>query len=162
LVAENLKKNYDEVLKDLHARRSDLTRQLSDLDQLIASINKILIPEFSATQSPTLPFPNPTLKSISNSTRYSHMSVRWAILWLLNDAPEPMSTAEITEALKSGGIQTQATNFTNNVSAVLSSMKGTREELDIDMLDGKWRINQKGKDVWGHIVSNRLNNQKIP
>jgi len=62
-----------------------------------------------------------------------------------------MTTAEIAESLKAGGIETRATDFANNVSAVLStSMKGNHGEVK-QLSDGKWELTESGKSAIDHI-----------
>jgi hypothetical protein len=60
-------------------------------------------------------------------------------------------TAEIAEALIAAGIQTKATNFANNVSAVLSAtMKEQHAEVR-QLPDGKWELTESGKSAIEHI-----------
>jgi hypothetical protein len=118
---------------------------------------QIRLKEVQATQANLLKRIDPDNSSqqttSSRSQKYARMSVRWAILDLLNESPGGMSTAEITEALKAGGIQTEATNFSNNVSAVLSStMKTSKSEVE-SLPDGKWKLTPKGEGAIAHIHS---------
>ena len=46
-------------------------------------------------------------------------------------------------------MRTSASNFKNNVSAVLSSMKSQRNEADVQ--DGKWVITESGRRAIEHI-----------
>ena len=158
MISEELKKNYEEVLTDLHTRRSEQARVLAEIDQTIASIAKLIQPEMAPSSSEALPFPPPVARmSPMHQSRFGDMSVRWGILWLLNEASLPMSVGEIAEALRAGGVITKATNFSNNVSAVLSDMKAVRREVEVDSSDGRWRISTNGRSVWSHISTHRLN-----
>lgn len=67
------------------------------------------------------------------------------------DSEKPMSTAEIAERLKAGGVQTKAANFANNVSAVLSTtMKEQHKEVQ-QLPDGTWELTDNGESAIEHI-----------
>src|SRR5208283_5039521 len=123
---------------------SDLQARVRDFNTSIATVNKSLDADTST------PSKLPLATSRPPNSKYANMSVRWAILDLLNDS-EPMTTAEIAEALKAEGVQTRAANFANNVSAVLStSMK--EQHSDVRQLhDGKWELTESGRSAIEHI-----------
>src|SRR5689334_4211290 len=129
---EELKSNYEAVLKDLFAQRAahqraigERQRIIAELDQTIAGISKSyqLIaasdPHIGASAQNALP-PPVAVRPPPTNQRFATISVRWGILYLL-DENDGLSTAEITNALRSGGIRSKASNFANNVSAVLSN-----------------------------------------
>jgi hypothetical protein len=158
MVSDNLRPSYEAVLRDLHTERNDvhrdvaaLQRKLKELDYNISSLSRRLglvatFPSFSTPQ-------NPLQSSISDAQKYATASTRWAILLELNKSAIPMSVQEIADALLKGGIRTRATNFNNNVSAVLSDMKTKNNEVDVT--DGKWFLTDIGKSAADHI-SNKL------
>jgi hypothetical protein len=143
-MADELKSLYGPVLSDLHARRAaahaqllEDQRQVRELDNLIAGIGRIVSPANSTVAPP--------LK------KYADISVRWAILDLLSTARLPMTTAEIAAALTEAGVVTKATNFTNNISAVLSStMKSGKQEVT-QTSDGSWELTERGRNCIFHI-----------
>jgi len=79
--------------------------------------------------------------------------VRWAILDLLADS-EAMTTAQIAETIKAGGVPTRASNFVNNVSAVLTTtMKEKHKEVQ-QLPDGRWELTDNGRNAIAHIRTN--------
>ena len=60
-----------------------------------------------------------------------------------------MGTAEISAALRAGGITSNAQNFTSNVSAVLSGMVNQRRE--IEQADNGFQVTEQGRAVWDGI-----------
>jgi hypothetical protein len=161
--SDDLRAHYDAVIKDLFARRSEHQRAIgihqravAELDQLIAGMSKNYeepVPgEASATTSKPLS-DNKRAASFRTSQppRFATISVRWAILYLL-DENESLSTSEIADALQAGGIRSKASNFNNNVSAVLSNMKTGRDE--VDQIGDKWTITETGRSAINHIRAN--------
>ena len=86
--------------------------------------------------------------------KYASISVHWAILHLLSEAKQPMTSAEIAEALTAAGVKTRAANFTNNVSAVLSANMRPKGEEEVEMIDGKWMLTEKGRNKIAFIIAN--------
>jgi hypothetical protein len=141
--------SFEIVLKVLLAELDQVQEQLSPLQakqkELHHSINTI-----SARLTPDPLLPTRPLTARSASQKYTHMSVRWAILDLLSDAAA-LSTAEVAEELLNHGVQTKAANFANNASAVLGSMmKGSHKEVQ-QTSDGKWQLNENGKQAITYI-----------
>ena len=146
----DLSNHYRVVLDDLRHRRSSLVRELEEID---ASINVLQrqgnVSGSNASESGhSLSYSLPPTK---NQPNYSHMSVRWAILWLLSDlSPQARKTGDIARALRDGGYPTtMGDRFSNSVSAVLSAMKVKGEVETVE--DGAYRITQTGREVWDHI-----------
>jgi hypothetical protein len=144
----DLKSHYEAVLQDLESERQQVQQQiaasqarLKELHTSIVTLTKRINPD--APSYPTAPL-RPA------HTKYTNISVRWAILDFLNDS-QAMTTPEIAEALKAAGIQTRAANFANNVSAVLSTTM-CKEHAEVQQLpDGKWELTEKGQDAIAHI-----------
>ncbi len=128
-----------EIIKELAA----LNARLKEVQATQSSLRRRIDPDTAS---------NPSSISLRpSSEKYARISTRWAILDLLNQSPEGMSTSEIAEALKAGGIQTEAVNFANNVSAVLStSMKTAKNEVE-SLPDGRWKLTPKGEAAIAHI-----------
>jgi hypothetical protein len=138
---------YEAAFRCLEAERLEIMR---DLKPLNARLKEVL-----GTQASLLKRINPDSSSpIQNPSRpnqkYARISVRWAILDLLNQSPDGMSTAEIAEALVAGGVQSEAANFANNVSAVLTTTMKAKQEV-VSLLDGKWRLSPNGESAIAHI-----------
>jgi hypothetical protein len=61
-----------------------------------------------------------------------------------------MATADIAEALRDAGVVTKATNFTNNISAVLSSTMKGKDEVT-QRTDGLWELTERDRNAISHI-----------
>jgi hypothetical protein len=88
----------------------------------------------------------------SQVLKYTRLSVRWAILDLLNGS-EGMTTSEIADALQKGGIQTRATNFANNVSSVLTTTM-LKDHHEVEQLtDGtaRWKLTMNGVSAISYL-----------
>jgi hypothetical protein len=144
---DTLRASYGAVLADLQARRQNLQTQVAELQRQLRELQQGIV-AVSKSISPNTPFsPAP---SHAKNQKYATMSLRWAILDFLIDS-EPLTTPEIAEALKERGVTTKATNFANTVSAVLSStMKEKHSEVQL-LPDGKWQLNENGKNAIAHI-----------
>jgi len=146
-----LRANYEAVLRDLEADRANVQQEIASLGarmrELQASIYT-LSRKVNPDSDPTLSHPTPTLRSPGHN--YANISVRWAILDLLHDS-EGMTTSEIAEALRAGGVQTKAANFVNNVSAVLTTtMQKSHKEVE-QASEGKWRLTETGVSAIEYI-----------
>lgn len=149
-LTNELKASYDAVLRDLQSEHSDIQQQivplqarLKEIHNSIATLAKRINPDAPSNLITSLPRPA--------QLKYANMSVRWAILDLLNDSQKAMTTPEIADALKAAGIPTQAANFANNVSAVLSTtMKERHHEVD-QLPTGAWQLTERGRDAIAHI-----------
>jgi hypothetical protein len=125
------------------AERVEILQQLAPLQARLREVQN--------TQSSLQRRINPDTPSHATTSRrplsfkYAKLSVRWAILDLLNDS-DGMTTSEISEALQAGGIQTRATNFANNVSSVLTTtMQKDHKEVE-QLSDGsaRWKLTPVG------------------
>lgn len=144
---ENMLDHYQAVLRDLEQRRTRLQAELKDVEETAGRIRKLMSPQVSLFgPTPTIPVPSVAV----SQSRYSGMSVRWAILCLLaEDAPRPLGTGEIAQILRDGGITSQSRSFNSNVSAVLSVMANNRGE--VETIEGGYRLTAHGRDVWNGI-----------
>ncbi len=147
---DDMRIHYDAVLRDLDTkcadvqqRVADLQRQLKDLHFTKANISRMMDAPTGAT------IHTGTARS-QDAQRYATYSVRWAILYLLSESSSPLSIQEISDTLLAGGIRTSATNFSNNVSAVLSQMK-SKPKAEVEVVEGKWIITEVGRGAWNHI-----------
>jgi len=150
--SNELKASYEAVLHDLEAQCTEVQQEvaerqarLKDLHHSILTITKCLNVDTSSSR--------PVTPSRPPSEKYANLSVRWAILDLLNDS-QPMATAEIAEALLAAGVKTKAANFANNVSAVLSTTMKEQPHVEVTQLpDGKWTLTESGRRAIEHIRS---------
>jgi len=143
---------YRAVLDDLMKQRNLLQFKMGEIDAAVVALRRLMPEE----ESPRAKDSQQVLPMASNG-RYTGMSTRWAILALLSeDAIVPMTTGQIAEALQAGGMTSGGKSFAANVSAVLSGMKGEKQEV-IASPDG-WIISEKGKDAWAHIKASRNRN----
>jgi len=150
--------HYRAVLDDLQRQRDMLHLKIDEIDKAISSLHR-LIPEEAKEELPTPSYATVSSAVTLRSGKYSGMSVRWAILNLLNvDATGPMGTGEIAEALLRGGITSAGKNFNANVSAVLSNMNNVRNEVQSG--DTGWVVAPAGRQAWAHIRVKRAAQQQ--
>ena len=141
--------HYRAVLDDLQAQRAMHQLKISEIDSAMASLGR-LIPADAKEELPT------TISDVQSTMKvpqgkYAGISVRWAILSLLNeDATRPLGTGEVAEALQEGGITSSGKNFPANVSAVLSNMNKVRGEVQNNAGEG-WIITPSGRQAWAAI-----------
>ena len=167
LMNEEMKNHYGAVLHDLEIRRADIQAQVAHLQSNLRELNQTsenisrLLNDGQGGSGQLVLLQNP------ESVKYSRMSVRWAILCLLAERNHQFSVQEIADALKDGGIRTEAANFANNVAAVLSQMKmRLKPGPEVELNDGKWNISEVGRSAWNYIRSKQLGKrasyQRIP
>jgi hypothetical protein len=141
------KTHFEFVLQHLETERSQVQQDLASLQARMKEL-QISITALSRSINPDSP-PRPLSPIRPVSQKYANLSVRWAILDLLNGS-KAMNTSEIAEALKADGVQTKAANFANNVSAILSTtMKGHKEVEQLP--DGRWQLTETGVSAIEHI-----------
>lgn len=138
---------YEAAYRHLEDERLEIMRVLAPLQ---ARLKEVLGTQASLRKrinsDATTSSPNPSRPN----QRYARISVRWAILDLLSTSPNGMSTSEIAEALIAGGVQTEAANFANNVSAVLTTTMKPKQEI-APLPDGKWKLSPTGESAIAHI-----------
>ena len=61
-----------------------------------------------------------------------------------------MSASDIAEALKAGGVQSEAANFANNVFAFMTTTMKSKQEV-VSLPDGKWKLSPNGESAITHI-----------
>jgi hypothetical protein len=146
---------YAAFIAELRSRKARLEAELKDVEAAIASTLRLIgegpEPAQSAAQLVT-PAPAPLLAQAlpKPHKRFANISVRWGVLWhLAEDANGYEKTGEIASALLAGGYRTEATNFSNMVSAVLSNMKVKGEVETAE--DGGYRLTADGHQTWALI-----------
>jgi hypothetical protein len=88
---------------DLYSKRAAHVRALADIDQAITSLQRVMSANgLSAHTASTEPLPRKISVLPVTGRRFSMMSVRWAILILLDEAPDLLSQPELIEALETG------------------------------------------------------------
>src|SRR5438874_2293135 len=103
----DVRTSYEVVLRDLESERTDVQQQLAGLQSRLKDLhNSISTLTKRLDQDDAFPS-RPQIVSRPPKDKYAHMSVRWAILDLLNDSAA-MTTSEIAEALLAAGVQTKA------------------------------------------------------
>jgi len=144
MVNEDIKTHMQAVLDHFCQTRDQTQAQLHELQTKLKEQNNTI-----SSLSRELFGPNAPASVRPSSHKYARISVRWAILDLLNES-KPLSTAEIADILTREGVTTKAENFLNNVSAVLSSTMKAAQEVQATP-DGKWELTQNGKNAIFHI-----------
>jgi hypothetical protein len=152
--------HYRAVLDDLQRQRDLYQLKITEVDQAIASLHR-LIPDDAKKELPVPDYSSVPKNPIVQAGKYAGMGVRWAILSLLSEtATGPMSTGEIAIALQDGGITSTAAKFAGNVSAVLSVMSKQRGEVTSS--EHGWAISIIGRQAWAHIRTKReLQSQQL-
>jgi hypothetical protein len=143
--------HFEGVQQVLEIERAELQQQIADAQKKLVGVCQGLstISAYLITDSPL----SSSLKSTPAiaSHRYASMSVHWAILDLLLDSQQPMTTAEIADALLARGVKTRAAHFANNVSAVLgTTLRDTQKEVE-QLPDNKWALTERGKSKIEYI-----------
>jgi hypothetical protein len=147
-----MNEHYAIVLSDLRNRKAELERELHELDTAMALIQRRAgEPAAIMPLSAMLPQEiRPESGVVPRQIRYSNMSVRWGAMWELADAGDEFQrTSAVANALLEGGYKTDATNFVNMVSAVLSNMK-QKGEVETNG-DGGYRLTEAGRQTWALI-----------
>jgi hypothetical protein len=141
----SIDQSYEHVLNDWQAHRQRCANELKMLDGMIGNLRQFI------SAQPATAVSSHTTDSVSTGQKYTGMSVRWAILYLLAEhTTSPTGRAEIAKALREGGITSNAQDFASNVSAVLSTMVNERREVE-QVQDSGYQITQHGREVWAGI-----------
>lgn len=141
-MAEPLLDHLLAVYEFLDKKRLQLKREYEEAETTLNGIRK----EISKLRDihPTL-FPD---SDRPERRIYQNISMRWAILWFLNEeAAGPVVTAQVVEALRAGGIAERA-NFSSIVSAILSQMSGKGE---VAKQDSGFVLTSNGVSAWEAI-----------
>lgn len=161
---------WQETYLDLTRRRAMLVAQVEDIDKTLDGLMRLYkIDTQVATLAPLIQRPafHDGLEGKTPAGgRFSSISVRWAVLWLLHDdLTEGGSTAEIAQRLIEDGVTSKSANFNSNVSAVLSAM---RDRGEVRQDASRWILTEDGRQAWSHIRLSRVfnnpqqHNQAIP
>jgi hypothetical protein len=141
--------HYRAVLDDLQQQRDLCQLKITEIDKAIASLRH-LIPEEAKEEFPASLHVRLPLAPSVQAGKYTGMSVRWAILNLLNeDVSGAITTGDIADSLRRGGITSAGKNFPANVSAVLSNMNRVRGE--VTSTEEGWVIATPGRNAWARI-----------
>ena len=138
-----MNQHYTAVLADLRERRLRLEGEMRDIDAAIGAISKLagVAPVSGTAHQEVTPQGNALERP------FARISVRWATLWHLSEFASGFEkTGQIANALKEGGYETNAAQFGNMVSAVLSTMK-TKGEVETNE-EGGYRITPNGRHTW--------------
>ncbi len=168
---DNVIDHYQAVLRDLELRRSRCKQELDELDSTIGGIKKLLSNQaslFVASPAPS-PAANIPFRAVAiaraaevriDHSRFTGLSVRWAILKLLaENADSHPTAAEIAQALVDGGMNSKGKDFGSNVSAVLSDMKNKRSEVANSA--GTWALTVTGRQAWDAIKATPQYRERI-
>jgi hypothetical protein len=152
-----LKGSYERVVKDLEEKRSVIHAELTVRQKRLRDLNERIAGLYREMGSPVPPtvatVGERKIVTLQPDQKYSMISVHWAILHLLSEAKQPMTTAEIADALTAAGVKTKAANFVNNVSAMMSTTLRTRGEEEVEAKDGRWQLTDVGRNKTAFIVA---------
>lgn len=138
----------------LESKRLRLRKEYEELDATLQGLRKEIV-KLRGIQ-PQL-FPS---SAIPERSVYQNISIRWAILWLLSEAVGPMTTPNIADALRNGGVA-ERPNFNSIVSAILSQMA---QKAEVERIDNAWLLTIPGRSVWDSIKRSDkfLNRHNVP
>lgn len=119
--------DYAEVLRDLDAAITSLEAEVATLKAARPTI-VLLRNKFSPVARPQPMTPPPGA--------YAYMGPTRAIPFVL-EGQLPMTTGEIVEKLKAGGLQTNGQNFNSNIAATLSRL---RDNGIVEKVGEAWRL----------------------
>jgi chemotaxis receptor (MCP) glutamine deamidase CheD len=148
---------WQETVRDLERRKMSLLQEIEDIEKTLAGLSRVY--RFGQSTNGALAEQALVQQASSESAvtppaRFGSMSVRWGVLWLLNDdLAHGASTSEIAQKLVEGGVVSKSANFNSNVSAVLSAMRDRGEVLQNA---STWLITEDGRQAWTHIRSSRV------
>jgi len=153
-----MNEHYAAVLADLQAHRSKLEAELREIDVTIGSLKRLtgaerpqaglLVPVELMEAFNKLPGVN--LALLESRSRFSHVSVRWGVIWYLaEDVEGSAKTGEIASRLLAGGCSSQAERLPKLVSAVLRALKAKGEVETSE--NGGYRLTEQGKQTWESI-----------
>jgi hypothetical protein len=120
--------DYEEVLRDLKAQEKALQDELDIVQGALPAIEKM------AAKS-AKPAPAPAWVPVSG--KYSGMYATEAIPDALKGETFPLTTAQIAEKVKAGGLRSAAQNFVASVSATLSQLK---DRNIVEKVGDGWRL----------------------
>ena len=132
--------DYAGVLADLKGRRAALTREVSELDEAIAAIERLVLrTSLGGTQAGIVPPANPSSSILVPSRAFAGLNVQQAIAKYMIMVGGSQSTRQITEALRRGGLETKSRKpyaIVYNTLHRLSSPTGSFERTE----DGLWKL----------------------
>lgn len=162
-LSQDLRASYENVLKDLEAKRNTVQTEVASLQRRLRELNEKIAGLYREIG---VPIPSPKLvtraTSFDPAQKYALISVHWAILHLLSAAKDPMATADIAQALTNAGVRTRAANFANNVSAVLSTTMRPKGAEEVEAIEGRWRLTETGRNKIAFITASSKFRQACP
>jgi hypothetical protein len=152
---ERLLDNLIAVYEHMDRKRQRLKKEYDEVEGTLAGIRK----EIAALRDfqPQL-FPD---EDRPERMVYQNISMRWAILWFLNEkATGPVQTPFVADALRHGGVA-ERPNFNSIVSAILSQMVNKGE---VAKSDGAFILTHNGASAWEAIRRSEkfLNRHSLP
>jgi hypothetical protein len=149
-MSDDMRIHYEAVIRDLDTKCADVQQRVGDLQRQLKDLHFTRANICRMIDVPGTAGHNVVSVRSHDTQKYATYSVRWAILFLLSESSDPLSIQEISDALLAGVIRTSATNFSNNVSAVLSQMK-SKLKPEVEAVESKWKITEIGRGAWNHI-----------
>lgn len=125
--------DYEKVLEDLLAERSELDRMVNWVKNRLGRGDAELVPLSSLNVG------QPPRFSRLASDAFFRMSVSEAIKAYLNFAKKPQTARQITDALKAGGLASKARNLYQTVFPTLSRMANETGEV-AKLKDNTWGL----------------------
>jgi len=82
----------------------------------------------------------------SNSTKYAAMGTKEAVLAVLAEATQPLSSGDIAQMLRDGGIRTQSSDFVSVINSTLANLK--KEPAQAERLEDGWVAAKSVNSSW--------------
>ena len=134
--------DYVEVLKELKAQEKALQDELDIVRGALPAIEKM-----AAKSAKPVPAWVPV------TGKYSGMYATEAIPDALKGEVFPLTTAQIADKVKAGGLRSAAQNFVASISATLSQLK---DRNVVEKVGDGWRLKAPGDVVVSKPASNSL------
>jgi hypothetical protein len=143
--------DYVEVLKDLKEQERALLDELELVRSALPVIEKL------AAKTPPPPQPPAWVPPPPPPGKYSSMYATEAIPDALKGEVFPLTTVQIAEKVKAGGLRSAAQNFVASISATLSQL---REKQVVEKVGDGWKLKPVSDDItWASNVIQQLSRQ---
>ena len=137
-----MKEHYEAVLHDMEKQERLHESQLAKIKAARPAL-LALMEDAEAKENKGVPL-------FSDSTRYAAMGTREAVLSVLAEATKPLSSGEISQKLRDGGIRTQSNDFTSVINSTLASLK--KEPAQVERREDGWVAIKAVSSSWDAIV----------
>jgi dsDNA-specific endonuclease/ATPase MutS2 len=126
-----MKEHYEAVLQDIDKQERMLESQLAKIRAARPAL-LALLEDVESKENKVTPF-------FSAAVKYSTMGTKEAVLDVLSESSQPLTSGDIAQKLRDGGIRTQSTDFVSVINSTLASLKKMIPQK-AERLDDGWII----------------------